>query len=165
MLSRPQQILLKRAQREAALPDGEYREALELVSGCRSSKDASMTDRHLDLLMGYFEAIHWRKVDAGELQPSCRPDAVFRQRSYWASKNTRQETSRDRFTNLNLGQAVAGLESQLETLGYSAEYCVGIRRKATKGRTDVHALHLYRAALQRTLNAKARRKEAVENPV
>jgi hypothetical protein len=66
---------------------------------------------------------------------------------------------------LNLGQAVAGLESQLETLGYSAEYCVGIRRKATKGRTDVHALHLYRAALQRTLNAKARRKEAVENPV
>jgi hypothetical protein len=165
MLSRPQQILLKRAQREVALPDGEYREALELVSGCRSSTAPAMTDHHLDLLMGYFEAIHWRKVDAGELQQPCRADAVFRQRGYWAGKNTRRETSRDRFTNLNLGQAIAGLESQLATLGYSAEYCTGIRRKAAKGRTDEHALHLYRAALQRTFNAKARRKEAVENPV
>jgi hypothetical protein len=164
MLSRPQQILLKRAQREAALSDGEYRDALETVSGCRSSKDASMTDRHLDLLLGYFEAIHWRKVDAGELQPSCSATAIFRQRGYWAAKNTRQETSRDRFTNSNLGQAIADLESQLAALGYGEGYCASIRKKVTRGRTDAHALHLYRAALERTLNAKARRKEAVENP-
>src|SRR5208283_660769 len=102
MLSRAQQILLKRAQREAALADGEYREALETVAGCRSSKDSPLTDGHLDSLLGYFEAIHWRKVDAGDLQRSCRPDAVFRQRGHWAAKNTRQETSRDRFINLNL---------------------------------------------------------------
>ncbi|MBE0541611.1 MAG: hypothetical protein IH623_09510, partial [Verrucomicrobia bacterium] len=47
MLSRAQQILLKRAQREAALDDAEYRDALATVSGCRSSKDMEFTDRHL----------------------------------------------------------------------------------------------------------------------
>src|ERR1017187_6406886 len=145
MLSCPQQILLKRAQREAALADGEYRDALETVSGCRSSKDAAITDRQLDLVMGYFEAIHWRKVDAGELQPPCRPDAVFRQRGYWASKNTSQETSRDRFTNLNLGQAIADLECKLEALGFGKSYCESIRKNSTRGRNDAHALHIYRA--------------------
>ena len=164
MLTRPQQILLKRAQREAALPDDEYRDALELVSHCRSSKDHAMTDRHLDLLLGYFEAIHQRKVAAGELQPSCRPGAVFRQRGYWASKNTRQETSRDRFTHLNLGQAITDLERKLEDLGFGKSYCDSIRKNSTHGRTDAHALHVYRAALERTLNAKARRAEAVANP-
>jgi hypothetical protein len=164
MLSRPQQILLKRAQREAALPDDEYRDALELVSHCRSSKDPAMTDRDLDLLLGYFEAIKWRKVDAGELQQSCRPGAVFRQRGYWAAKNTRQETSRDRFTHLNLGQAIADLERKLEALGFGEGYCLSIRKNSTRGRTDAHALHIYRAALERTLNAKARRAEAVANP-
>jgi hypothetical protein len=165
MLSRRQQILLKRAQREAALPDGEYREALELVSGCRSSTAPAMTDRHLDLLMGYFEAIHWRKVDAGELQPPCRPDAVFRQRGYWAAKNTRQETSRDRFTDLNLGRSIADLERKLEELGFGKSYCDSIRKNSTHGRNDAHALHLYRAALERTVNAKARRRETAGNPI
>jgi hypothetical protein len=165
MLSRPQQILLKRAQREAALADGEYRDALEIVSGCRSSKDAAIMDRQLDLLLGYFEAIHWRKVDAGELQPSCSAIAVFRQRGYWAAKNTRQETSRDRFTNFNLGQAIGDLERKFEALGFGKSYCESIRKNSTHGRSDAHALHLYRAALERTLNAKARRKEAVEIPV
>jgi len=95
MLSRPQQILLKRAQREAGLPDDEYRDALQTVTGCRSSKDPQLTDRHLDLLLGYFEAIHWRKVDAGqhvfagELQPPCRPNAVFRQRGFTGRPKTR----------------------------------------------------------------------------
>jgi len=164
MLSRAQQILLKRAQREAALADGEYREALETVAGCRSSKDSPLTDGHLDSLLGYFEAIHWRKVDAGDLQRSCRPDAVFRQRGHWAAKNTRQETSRDRFINLNLGQSIASLEGQLGDLGYSAKYCASIRTKVTHDRTDTHAQHLYRAALERTLKAKARRRETIENP-
>jgi hypothetical protein len=135
MLSRPQQILLKRAQLEAGLSDDEYRDALQTVSGCRSSKEAAMTDRQLDLLMGYFEAIHWRKVDAGELQPSCRADAIFRQRGYWASKNTRQETSRDRFTNLNLGQAIVDLERELGALGYGESYSVRKSPKAAWTRT------------------------------
>ena len=33
MLSRPQQILLKRAQREAGLLDDDYRDALQMISG------------------------------------------------------------------------------------------------------------------------------------
>ena len=116
MLSRHQQILLKRAQREAALDDAEYREALETVSGCRTSKDARLTDRHLDIAMAYLEAIHWQKVDRHELQPSCKPDAVFRQRGYWAGKNTRQETSRDRYNGMNLEGEIRALESSLQRL-------------------------------------------------
>ena len=73
MLSRPQQILLKRAQREAGLSDDEYRDALQTVTGCRSSTAPALTDRHLDKVLAYFEAIHWRNVDAGELQPSSSP--------------------------------------------------------------------------------------------
>jgi len=156
MLTRPQQILLKLAQREAALTDDEYREALEIVSGCRSSKDTAMTDRRLDLLMGYFEAIHWRKVDAGELRPSCNPDAIFRQRGYRAAKNPRQKTSRDHFTQSAVKREIAGLEAELAALGFGEGYRLNIWEKLTRGRRDAHGLFLYRAALRRTLKAKAR---------
>lgn len=165
MLSNAQKSLLKRAQREAGLGDGEYRDALEVVAGCRSSTSPTLTDRHLDKLLAYLEAIHWRAVDAGTLQPSCSAAAVFRQRGYWAAKNTRQETSRDRFTGFNLVAAIADLERELMNLGFGESYCAGIRKNATNGRTDAHALHLYRTALQRTLNAKARRKESAVSPV
>ncbi len=154
MLSRPQQILLKRAQREAALDDAEYRDALEAVSGCRTSKDSRLTDRHLDVALAYLEAIYWRKVDGGALRPSCKPDAVFRQRGYWAGKNTRQETSRDRYTGVNLDREVRALEAALQRLGYGANYCATIRAKVADSRTDPHAQHLYRFALERTLKAK-----------
>lgn len=155
MLSRAQQILLKRAQREAGLDDGEYRESLELVCGCRSSCDAKFSDRNLDSVLAYFEAIHWRKVNAGVLQPSGSPTAVFRQPGYWARKNTRQETSRDRFTGFNLQRSIADLEGELSKHGFGPEYCAGIRNNVTHGRSDAHALHLYRTALQRTLKAKS----------
>ena len=164
MLSRPQQILLKRAQREAGLSDDEYRDALEMIAACRSSTSPALTDRHLDALLAYFEAIHWRGVDAGTLQPSGSAAAVFRQRGYWAAKNTRLETSRDRFTDLNLGRAVADLEGKLAALGCGAGYCATIRKNVCKGRDDARALHLYRAALERTLKAKARRAEHAEDP-
>ena|ERR1700733_7362397 len=164
MISRAQQILLKRAQREAALSDDEYRDALQTVADCRSSTSPALTDRHLDKLLAYFEAIHWRAVDAGTLQPRSSAAAVFRQRGYWAAKNTSQETSRDRFTGQNLGQTVADLESQLAEFGCSAGYCAAIRKNVTKGRDDARALHLYRAALERTLKAKSRRKESAKNP-
>lgn len=154
MLTRPQQILLKRAQREAALSDADYRDALATVSGCRSSTDPEMTDRHLDLALAYLEAIHWRKVAAGELQPCCKCNAVFRQRGCWAAKNTRQETSRDRYTGTNLGRDIADLEAALRGLGFGPGYCAAIREKVTRGRTDAHAQHLYKAALERTLRAK-----------
>jgi hypothetical protein len=161
MLSRRQQILLKRAQREAGLADNDYRDAMETVAGCRSSTSPTLTNRHMDKVLAYFEAIHWRAVDAGALQPSGSAAAVFRQRGYWAAKNTRQETSRDRFTDLNLGRSIADLERQLAARGYGEGYCAGIRKKVAQGREDAHSQHLYRAALMRTLNAKTRRAEVV----
>ena len=164
MISRAQQILLKRAQREAGLSDDDYRDALEMVAGCRSSKSPALIDRHLDKLLGYFEAIHWRAVGAGTLQPSCSATAVFRQRGYWAAKNTNQETSRDRFNESNLGQSVADLEREMAALGLGQGYCASIRKKVTQGRDDAYALHLYCTALKRTLKAKTRRAETAENP-
>ena len=89
---------------------------------------------------------------------------MFRQRGYWAAKNTRLETSRDRFTDMNLGQAVADLEGKLAALGCGAGYCATIRKNVCQGRDDARALHLYRAALERTLKAKVRREECAENP-
>lgn len=157
MLTRPQQILLKRAQREAGLDDKDYRDALETVSGFRSSTDPGMTDRHLDVVLAYFEAIHWSAVDHGQLQPSCRPDAVFRQRGYWARKNTRQETSRDRYTGSNLSRDIAELEAALCNLGFGGNYCAMIRAKATQGCTGARADHSYKAALERTLRSKQNR--------
>ena len=159
MLSRPQQILLKRAQREAGLSDDDYRSALQTIAGCRSSTSPAFTDRHLDKALSYFEAIHWRAVDAGTLQPSCSATAIFRQRGYWREKNSRQETSRDRFNGVNLNDEIVALESKLAALGFADSYCGAIRKNVTKGRDDAHALHLYRAALTRTLDAKARRAE------
>lgn len=156
MLTNPQKSLLKRAQREAGLSDGDYREALETVTGCRSSTSPELTDRHLDKLLAYFEAIHWRGVDAGTLQPSRSATAVFRQRGFWVSRNTNQETSRDRYNECNTGRSIADMERDLAQIGYGQGYCAVIRRNVTKGRDDAHGLHLYRAALERTLKAKAR---------
>jgi hypothetical protein len=136
----------------------------EQFADCRSSKSPSLTDRHLDKLLGYFEAIHWRAVDAGALQPTSSATAVFRQRGFWAARNTNQQTSRDRWTGLNSGSAISDLEKEMSALGFGHGYCAAIRKKVTSGREDAHALHLYRAALQRTLNAKVRRKENAGNP-
>ncbi len=164
MLSRAQQILLKRAQREAGLSDDDYRDALEMVAGCRTSKDSRLTDQNLDTLLAYFEAIHWRAIDAGTLQPSGRADAVFRQRGHWAAKNTSAETSRDRFNGRNQGAEIAALEAELARLGFGAGYCAAIRNNVCKGRADARALHLYRAALERSLKAKARQETTAANP-
>lgn len=161
MISRRQQILLKRAQREAGLSDDEYREALETATGCRSSRDPRLDDRALDIALAYFEAIYWRKVDAGALQPSGSASAIFRQRAYWASKNTRQETSRDRYNRANLGDAITSLEQDLAALGFGPKYCTGIRRKTIQDKTDPHALAIYHAALLRTLRAKRNAPDAV----
>jgi len=164
MLSRPQQILLKRAQREAGLSDDDYREALAMVAGCRSSKDAVLNDRHLDKLLAYFEAIHWRGIDAGTLQPSGSAAAVFRQRGFWAAKNTSAETSRDRFNGRNQSGDIAALEAELDRLGFGGGYCAAIRQNVCQGRTDARALHLYQAALKRTLKAKAVRADHGDDP-
>jgi hypothetical protein len=113
-----------------------------------------MTDRHLDLTLGYFEAIYWRKVDAGELQPSGSVTAVFRQRGFWAAKNPAQQTSRDRFLLSAVERDIGAFESALSALGFGPAYCQGIRQKVTRGLLNAHAQFLYRAALRRTLAAK-----------
>jgi len=163
-LTRAQQILLKRAQREAGLTDEDYRDALETVTGCRTSKDHRLTDTHMDKVLAYFEAIHWRAVDGGALQPACGTNAVFRQRGYWATKNTRQESSRDRWNGRNQGGEIRELEAALSELGYGPAYCSAIRDKVCHGRNDAASLHLYRAALERTLKSKRRVTETQENP-
>jgi hypothetical protein len=157
MLTRAQQILLKRAQAEAALDDADYREAIATVSGmadCRSSTDVRLSDRHADNLLAYFEAIHWRKVDGRMLQPSCKANAVFRQRGYWASKNPKGNTSRDRFGEDNLQRDVAALEQELADLGCGMAYCRAIQNKI-----QPFSLAKYLGTLNRTVKAKRKRIE------
>lgn len=152
MLTRRQQILIKRAQQAAALSDEEYRDAVALVSGmpdCRSSKDARLTDGQVDNLLAYFEAIHWRKVDSGAVQPSCKPDAVFRQRDYWATKNIHGNTSRDRYADNSHQAAVTDLENQMHALGFGMGYL-----RAIQNRIQPFSLAKYAAALKRTLAYK-----------
>lgn len=145
--------------RQAGLSDNDYRDALEVVSGFRTSKSPALTDRDLDKALAYFEAIYWRSVDAGSLQPSSSATAVFRRRGYWAAKNTSQETSRDRFTGENLLARIAALERKLAGMGYGFTYCAEIRRKVTHGRNDGRSQHLYLAALTRTVEAKVKRQD------
>ena len=160
-LSRGQQILLKRAQREAALSDEDYREALQTVSGCRSSTVPRLTDRHVDLALACFEAIFWRMVENGELQPSCKPDAVFRQKGFWAAKNPSENTSRDRFAASSISQEIARLELDLAALGFGRNYCAAIRQEVTNGQTGLRSDYAYKAALRRTLAAKQRKATAI----
>lgn len=70
MITRAQQILLKRAQAQAGLDDADYRDAIEAVSGipgCRSSKDSRLTDRHIDTsaqVSGLVQSGHQRRAAA-----------------------------------------------------------------------------------------------------
>ncbi len=150
MISRPQQILLKRAQQQAALDDSDYRSAIESVTslpGCRSSKDPRLTDAHIDNLLSYFEAIYWRGVDSGILKEPCNPNAVFRQRGYWAAKNQRGNTSRDRFTDAEVAAKIHDCEQRMFAAGYGFKYCQAILSKTGSAWG-------YIAAMERTLSAK-----------
>jgi hypothetical protein len=85
----------------------------------------------------YFEAIIWRKLDEsnslsasdGErvgvrcFQPACKADAIFRQRGFWAARNPKGNTSRDRDGETGLQSAVAALEQELADLGCGLPYC------------------------------------------
>lgn len=153
MLSNPQKALLKRAQREAGLSDEDYREALETIAGVRSSTAPALTDRHLDKLLAYFEAIHWREVTAGRQQVSCSPNAVFRQKGFWAGKNCAGNTSRDRHVDTKLAVEISEMESLVAFLKggeCGPGYFATIRQKVTKGRDDARSLHQYLTALRRT---------------
>ncbi len=162
MISRAQQILLKRAQAQARIEDEEYRQTLELVTGlpgCRSSKDPRLTDRHLDNLLAYIEAIYWRRVHATELVHERDPKAVFQWPGYWAKKNTKEETSRDRYTAEHIDQDIHTTEQDLmANHNCSLQYIAAIQN-----RINPFDKYTYHAALKRTLEAK-RRKPAIKNP-
>jgi hypothetical protein len=162
MLSRAQQIMFKRAQAEAGLGDEEYRAALTMIAGVRSSTDPRLTDRQFDAVMGYFEAICWKERDAGR-RPAPGPKAVFRLPGYWASKNPAGNTSRDRYASNHAQHDVRALEDELERLGFGAGYRRRIR-DAVMGDSTISPtpvqLQRYRAALERTLNSKRRQPAA-----
>lgn len=145
MLSNQQKALLKRAQRDAQIPDAEYRGLLSTLSGfsdCSSSTDPRLTDAHWDNLLSFFEAIYWRC-------PTRRISQIFRKPGYWANKNQRGNTSRDRYTAKQLTSEIAGVESRLLELGvFGRQYLDTIQRRC---KFDDRA---YLAALRRTLNSK-----------
>jgi hypothetical protein len=151
-LSRAQQILLKRAQAEAGIADADYRAAIATVSAipnATSSKDPRLTDAHLDAILAYFEAIHWQAVDAGTLRPSTKPVRVFRARSFWAGRNARGNTSRDRYTEAQLADQIAAVEFEFMQLGFDENYLAAIRRNIRP-----YADWKYLGALTRTLKTK-----------
>lgn len=156
MISSRQKMLIKRAQRQAGLEDAEYRDALAAVCGCTSCTDASFTDRDVDRSLAFFESIYWRKVDAGQLQAGSGSSAVFRQRGFWASRNTSASTTRDRFAASAALARISSLEQRLAGLGFGQAYCHSIRTKATAGEDSPAALNRYSAALLRTLRSKER---------
>jgi len=157
-LSRAQQILLKRAQKEAGISNFDYRGSIATVSSmedCTSSTDPRLTDRHCDLLLGFFEAVYWQAVDAGTLQPSCKPAAVFRKRGYWASKNPRGNTSRDRYAEGNLSSKINQVEQALAEFGCRPGYFMAIQNNLrTNGGFSPAA---YLGAIKRTLASKKRK--------
>lgn len=151
MLTRPQQILLKRAQHQARVDDAEYREMLHHYCDVNSSTDPRMSDDHLDVMLAYLEAIYWRGVDAGDLLPPVNAREVFFQRGYWASKNRRGNTSRDRYHEDEMRAEIARLEQHLsDEFGYGFRYFQAIQNK-------VRGLVNYKAALARTLASKRRK--------
>ena len=169
MLSNEQKSLLKRAQKQAEIPDAEYREALQLIAGVHTSTDPTIGDRHLDKLMGYFEAIYWQKVAA---KTAASPDLLvkhgakrqylpFLAPEYWKNKNARASTSRDRYTDDSLARKIAALESELYQLGCNTWYVAKIKANVLGDRSDPAGLHKYKFALQRTIAAKQKKLETV----
>lgn len=148
MLTNPQKALLKRAQRQAGVADEDYRETLAHVSGftdLTSSTDPRLTDDHFDRLLAFFETIYRRGVDAGTL-PLPRRGDVLAVRGYWAAKNKRGQTSRDRYADTALQARIRAAETALKYAGKGPAYCDAIRRKTGDGWP-------YLGALQRTLKA------------
>lgn len=162
MLSRPQQVLLKRAQAQAGIGDEEYRDTMEHHCGVRSSTDARMSDEHLDLMLSILEGIYWHAHDAGRLPEPCNANAPFVRRAYWSSKNPAKNTSRDRYNAESLNGDIAALERQLcSEFGCGPGYFRAIKSKVIPSARQNMAwpagLVKYRTALERTLEAKRKK--------
>lgn len=154
MLTRPQIVLLKRAQHDAGISDSDYRDSLHLMADVSSSKDPKVTDEHLDKLLAWFEAIYWRMPAAER-----RRSQIFQRPGYWAAKNNRQENSRDRFSAVVVKQDIAELERQLKEWGCGEHYLAAICMKVRGDQGGVMGLTRYRHALSRTLAARERKHE------
>jgi hypothetical protein len=74
------------------------------------------------------------------------------------------EVERSGVWTLALEKFTSLVNTGTPALGFGSDYCAGIRKKATHGRDDAHAQHLYRTALERTLKAKARREDRDDVP-
>lgn len=148
MLTAPQIRTIKMAQRQAGLPDADYREALATATGladCTSSKDRRLGDEHFDRVLSYLEAIYWRSVHLGTALARRRSDP-FQTEGYWAAKNQSGNTSRDRHTDRDLQAEISRLESFLQLAGKGGSYLAAIRAKTGEGWP-------YLAALRRTVKA------------
>jgi hypothetical protein len=155
MLSNDQKKLLKMAQRDAGLDDNEYRDAIAMATqmeDCRSSTDPRLTDEHVDRLMKYFEAVYWNRPDVLHHQSK-----VFRARGYWAGKNQKGNTSRDRHVAATMSADIQALEHRMSELGFNDRYCATIRRRAV---TAV----AYKAALERTIKATEKKNQTADQP-
>lgn len=154
MLTKPQIWTIKAAQRQAGIRDDEYRQTLAELFGVNTSKDPALGDDAFDVLMSYFEAIYWRGVDSGALQPPCTGKETFRQRGYWAAKNPAGNTSRDRYAGDALHEEIEEAESRLVILGFGQSYLSAIRHRVCGESNSPPRLRAYLAALNRTLKAK-----------
>jgi hypothetical protein len=88
----------------------------------------------------------------GDEKNSCKASAVFRQRGFWAGRNRRGHTSRDRFVQQDLGRQITALENELHELGFGLAYVQAIQQKLVASGSFTHAAYL--GALTRTLKAK-----------
>jgi len=149
MLSNPQKSLVKRAQRQAAVPEEDYRDMWRVVTGwmdCDTSTDPRLGDVHMDRMMGYLEAIYWRRVQEGTLQPVSKPNAPFLKEGFWKNRNKAQSTSRDRYQKQRITESVHDLERRLLAAGYPPQ-----KISAIKGKLRYHDEWALKSALHRTL--------------
>jgi len=160
-LSKAQIQRLQMARRQAGIPEDEYRDMLaNLLPDCTSSKDPRLTNEHWDQIINYWEAVYWRRRSRGELAPPGR-NAMFQTRGYWAQKNKRGNTSRDRFTSNDLAGQIAAAEARLLALGKGPHYCAAIRSRIGGDAASPLQQRKYLAALEKTTEAAAQRRSEV----
>ena len=161
MLSKSQMMRLQMARRQAGIEEAEYRDMLaHIFDGCVSSTDPRLTNEHWDRIIAFWEAVYFRKLDRKEVKPPGR-NAMFQKRGYWAQKNKRGNTSRDRFTSNDLAGQIAAAEARLLALGKGPHYCAAIRSRIGGDAASPLQQRKYLAALEKTTEAAAQRRSEV----
>lgn len=149
MWSPKQKALIAQARRALRLTDDDYRQDLRRICKVDTSTARQLTDRDLDRIMAYWEAIYWRTLSTQNplnsqpqngIKPFLKPD-------YWARKNTAHNTSRDRYTKAHAEHDAEHFESLLLAAGKNQAYLQTIKRNCH------HDPVAYRAALAKTCKA------------